>query len=306
MADYQIANARECRPQIDMLRELELSRDAHFQALRRCKERGIAFLSSPFDLDSLAFLARDMGLMTIKVPSGEITNGPFLLAVARTGCHVILSTGMAEVPEISQALDLLAWGYLGGADPRQIDDVRDAAQSVRGHAALQAKVTVLHCTSEYPAPFETINLRAMGALADAFGLRIGLSDHSEGIAVPLAAVALGAEVIEKHLTLDRDMPGPDHKASIEPTAFRHMVEGIRAVEAALGDGAKRPVAAELRNRAVARKSLAAAQAVGKGDEFSPLNLGAMRPGSGISPMRYWEYLGRRAARSYVRGDLVAE
>ena len=304
MAEYQKRNVGSAEPQIEMLQRLELTPGDHVALIERCRKLGIDFLSSPFDMESLHFLIEDLGLPTIKIPSGEITNGPYLLELGRSGRRTILSTGMAEIAEIATALDLLAWGGLGRDAPARVDEVAGTRDQPEAHAALKERTILLQCTTEYPASFETINLNAMATLRDTFDLPVGLSDHSEGIAVPIAAVALGAVVIEKHLTLDRTLPGPDHKASIEPDDFRRMVSGIRAVEQALGTGAKEPLAVELANRAVARKSLVAARPIRSGAVIEADDLAAMRPGTGVSPMQFWRIVGSAATRDYRQGELI--
>jgi N-acetylneuraminate synthase len=255
-------------------------------------------------MQSLRFLIEDLELATIKIPSGEITNGPYLLELGRSGRRTILSTGMAEPGEIATALDLLGWGYVGRDPPARIDAVAGTRNEPAARAALESRTTLLQCTTEYPAPFDSINLNAMATLRDMFDLPVGLSDHSEGIAVPIAAAALGATMIEKHLTLDRTLPGPDHKASIEPDDFKRMVEGIRAVEHALGSGAKEPLPIELANRAIARKSLVAARPIRSGAVIAADDLTAMRPGTGVSPMEFWRVVGSVAARDYRQGELI--
>jgi N-acetylneuraminate synthase len=304
MAEYQKRNLGSVEPQVDMLQRLELTPEHHVSLIERCRKRGIDFLSSPFDMESLRFLIKDLELATIKIPSGEITNGPYLLELGLSGRRTILSTGMAEPEEIATALDLLAWGYVGRDPPARIDAVAGTRNEPTGHTALKTRTTLLQCTTEYPAPFESINLNAMATLRDMFDLQVGLSDHSEGIAVPIAAAALRAAVIEKHLTLDRTLPGPDHKASIEPDDFKRMVEGIRAVERALGNGAKEPLPVELANRAVARKSLVAARRIQSGAVIAADDLTAMRPGTGVSPMEFWRIVGSVAARDYRQGELI--
>jgi len=289
---------------VDMLARLELTPDDHRSLIAHCRQRGISFLSSPFDMESLRFLIEDLQLATIKIPSGEITNGPYLLELGRSGRRTILSTGMAEPGEIATALDLLAWGYVGCDPPARIDAVAGTRNDPAARAALASRTTLLQCTTEYPAPFDSINLNAMTTLRDLFGLPVGLSDHSEGIAVPIAAAALGATMIEKHLTLDRTLPGPDHKASIEPDDFKRMVEGVRAVERALGSGAKEPLPVELANRAIARKSLVAARPIRSGAVIAAADLTAMRPGTGVSPMEFWQIVGSIAARDYRQGELI--
>jgi N-acetylneuraminate synthase len=304
MAQYQERNTGAVEPQIDMLRRLELDRAAHITLMKRCVQRGIAFMSSPFDLESLNFLVDELDLPTIKIPSGEITNGPLLFKIGQSCRRAILSTGMAGTAEIAAALDLLAWGYLGRAAPDSGQAVSGTRDLPEARSLLVERVTVLQCTTEYPAPFDTINLRTMATLRAMFGLAVGLSDHSEGIAVPIAAVALGASMIEKHLTLDRSLPGPDHRASIEPGEFARMVEDMHSVAAALGSGDKEPLPVELPNRAVARKSLVASRSIAAGTTIKSDDLTAMRPGTGVSPMEFWRVVGSTATRSYERGDLI--
>jgi N-acetylneuraminate synthase len=304
MAEYQKRNVGRSEPQLDMLKRLEIGPREHEILLERCRQRGIAFLSSPFDMESLHLLIERLQCATIKIPSGEITNGPLLFEIGRAGRRAILSTGMAEPVEIATALDVLAWGYLGRAAPDRIEAVKGVRTLPAASGLLEDRVVLLQCTTEYPASFDTINLRAMGTLRAMFGLPVGLSDHSEGIAVPIAAAALGAVVIEKHLTLDRSLAGPDHKASIEPDELGRMIAGIRAVEQALGSDEKAPQLTELANRAIARKSLVAARAIQLGAPIQPEDLTALRPGTGVSPMEYWSIVGRISDRSYRAGELI--
>jgi len=255
----------------------------------------------------LNFLVNELGLNTLKIPSGEITNGPSLLAHARTGCDLIVSSGMATLDEVEQALGVIAFGMVHDSDteiPLSSAGFREAYRSSHGQQLLQEKVRVLHCTTEYPAPLEDINLRAMQTMRSAFNLNIGYSDHSEGIAVPIAAVALGACMIEKHLTLDKTLPGPDHMASLEPDELKAMVDGVRAIELALGDGHKTPMPSELDNRDVARKSLVAAAEIRKGEVFTENNLTIKRPGTGRSPMEYWNMLGEKSMADYMIDEVV--
>jgi N-acetylneuraminate synthase len=305
-AEYQKAAAGDAaESQQDMLRRLELSEADHVRLLDRCRAKGIGFLSTPFDLPSLHLLTGRLGLTVLKLPSGEITNAPLLLAAARSGCDVILSTGMSTLDDVAEALGVLAFGYL---DPRAVPSRRAfsaAIGSAEGRAALAGRVTLLHCTTEYPAPFGSVNLRAMASLSGAFGLPVGLSDHTPGISVATAAVALGARVVEKHLTLDRGLPGPDHAASLVPDELALLVRSVREVEASLGDGIKRAAQCELGNRAVARKSLVAARAIRAGELFDGDNLAVKRPGTGVSPMDYWDWLGRAAGRDYAADEVIA-
>jgi N,N'-diacetyllegionaminate synthase len=283
-AGYQVRETGEKQSQLQMLRELEFGEDEHRTVLAAGGEAGIDVLSSAFDLESLAMLVR-LGITTLKVPSGELTNLPYLRAVAVAATcgagRVILSTGMADLAEVGAALGILERG-----------------------GVLREDITLLHCTTEYPAPAADVNLRAMIAMRDAFGMAVGYSDHTDGIAIPTAAVALGATVVEKHLTLDRGLPGPDHKASLEPQEFGRMVEAIRQVEVALGDGVKRPVAAELANRDIVRKSVVAVRLIAQGELFSEENLTTRRPGTGLSPMRWDDIVGATAPRDFAADEEV--
>jgi len=268
--------------QREMLRGLELSAADHRELVRRCAERSVEFLSSPFDTASIDLLA-ELGLKRLKVPSGELTDVPFLRRVAALGLPLIVSTGMASLEEVRTALTVL-----------------ETAGCPR------ARVTVLHCTTAYPTPMHDVNLRAMATMRDALDVGVGYSDHTQGFTVPVAAAALGASVIEKHLTLDRALPGPDHRASLEPVEFATMVRAVREVEAALGDGIKRPTAAELQNAIVARKSIVAARAIAAGEPLSAENLTVKRPGTGMSPLLWDDVIGRVASRAYAADDFIEE
>lgn len=303
-AEYQRRTTDAQESQLAMLRRLELDEEAHRVLLARCAEKGVGFLSTPFDLPSLRFLLDGLGQRTIKVSSGDLTNGPLLLEIARSGAAIILSTGMGSLPDIEEALRLLAFGCVDPSGVPGPAGIAAAWESAAGRKALAERVTLLHCTTEYPAPLSEVNLRAMPVLAQHFGLPVGYSDHTEGTDIAVAAVALGARVIEKHFTLDRNLPGPDHKASLEPAELACMVRGIRAVEAALGDGLKAPTASERKNMPIARKSLVALAGISAGETLTEQNLGAKRPGSGISPMEYWNWLGRPADRAYAAGEVI--
>ncbi|EOA3785065.1 N-acetylneuraminate synthase [Vibrio vulnificus] len=306
-ADYQVVNTQKQESQLAMLSRLELSYSAHHQLVKHCESLGIEFLSTAFDSESLDFLVNDLGLTRLKLPSGELTNAPLVLEHARTGCDLIVSTGMATLAEIEMALGVIAFGYT--AAERVAPSVlafQQAYASNEGQKALKEKVTILHCTTEYPAPMAEINLKAMDTLGKAFDLPAGYSDHSEGITIPIAAVARGAVLIEKHFTLDKNMEGPDHKASLEPDELTAMVKAIRQVELALGSAVKSPTVSEVKNKAVARKSLVASQAIQAGDAFSADNVTIKRPGNGMSPYQYWEMLERKASRDYQVGDLIIE
>lgn len=278
MAEYQKQNTGKTESQFDMVKKLELSFDEFRKIRAHCQKRGIVFLSTPFDLPSIAFL-NEMDMPFFKIPSGEITNYPYLKAIAETHKDVVLSTGMCTMEEIREAIALLEGNGAG-------------------------RITLLHCNTEYPTPFEDVNLKAMETMRAAFGKEVGYSDHTLGIEVPIAAAAMGAVVIEKHFTLDRTMEGPDHAASLEPKELSAMVRGIRHVEEALGDGIKQPTRSEQENIAVARKSIVARRSISRGEVFSEENLTVKRPGSGISPMHWFELLGREAERDFAEDELI--
>ena len=301
-ADYQ-TRVTGGESQLEMVRKLELDAKSHDLLRSHCAKRNIQFLSTPFDLESVALLT-SLGVPLLKVPSGEITNPLLLRAMAATQLPLIVSTGMSTLGEVEAALAIIAREYLLG----QNLDLSPAAAfaSHAGQKVLRERVTLLHCTTEYPAPIADVNLRAMVTLGAAFGLPIGYSDHTEGIVVPQAAVALGARVIEKHFTLDRALPGPDHQASLDPAQFKAMVIGIRQVELALGRSLKAPSPSEMGNLVIARRSLVAAKAIRRGEPFTRENLALKRPGSGISPMRYDEWLGQTADRDYAPDELIQQ
>ena len=280
-ADYQLETTSTSESQYEMIRKLELSREMHEELIAHCKKCGAGFFSTGFDPQSVDLLA-ELGLDRFKIPSGEITNLPYLRHIGKYGKPVILSTGMARLGEIEAALEVLE---VSGT-PRK-------------------SVTVLHCNAEYPTPMADVNLKAMPVFRDALGVQVGYSDHTLGIEVPIAAVAMGATVIEKHFTLDRNLPGPDHRASLEPDELKAMVQAIRNIELALsGDGLKRPSPSESKNLEIARKSLVALVPIKVGEPFTEYNLGVKRPGSGISPMRWDEFIGRPANRDYQVDELI--
>ena len=306
-AEYQRKTTSAEESQLDMVRKLRLSDADHFELERQCHARNIEFLSTGFDLDSVEFLRKNFALRRNKIPSGEITNLPLVFRVASSGIPIVLSTGMATLADIEEALAVIALSYLVPDERRPTRaDWRAAFASASGQRLLRERVTLLHCTTEYPAPVHDMNLRAIHSMREAFGLPVGLSDHSDGIAMPLAAVALGATVIEKHFTLDRSAEGPDHAASLAPDELAAMVRGIRDVSAAMGDGRKVPAPSEVKNVAIARKSLVARRAIRVGEVYTEENLTAKRPGTGIDAARYWEMLGRIATRDYQVDELVRE
>lgn len=273
-AEYQKRNC-QAESQAEMLRSLELSYDAFMRLKDYCDEIGIKFLSTPFDMESIGFLA-SLGMDMMKVPSGEVTNLPYLRAIGSTRLPVVVSTGMCTLADIESAIAAL-----------------------RDSGTPEGAITLLHCNTEYPTPFADVNLRAMRTLGDTFGCPAGYSDHTRGIEIPIAAAALGAAVIEKHFTLDRSMPGPDHAASLEPDELRLMVGSIHNVESALGSPVKRVSPSERKNMEVARKSIVAARPIASGEIFTESNITCKRPGSGLSPMQWWDVvIGRRATRDF--------
>ncbi len=277
-ADYQALTTGATESQLDMVKKLELLPEWHIELIECCHRAGVQFLSTPFDLQSIDIL-QDAGMPFWKIPSGEITNLPYLLKIAQTGKPVILSTGMCTLEEVRTTVEILKSNGAGA-------------------------ITVLHCTTEYPAPYADVNLRAMDTIRRELSVDVGYSDHTLGIEVPIAAVAMGATVIEKHFTLDKTMEGPDHRASLEPDEFRAMVRAIRNIEAAMGDGVKRVSPSEAKNMKIARKSIVANRDIKAGEVFTEENLAAKRPGNGISPMRWHEVLGQRAARDFVEDELI--
>jgi N,N'-diacetyllegionaminate synthase len=279
-ADYQTQTTSSTESQHAMLRRLELTEEMHHQLIAHCLTQNIGFLSTGFDIESVDLLV-SLGQECFKIPSGEITNLPYLRHIGQLGKTVILSTGMATLGEIEAAIEVLEQT----GTPR-------------------AKVTVLHCTTEYPTPMNEVNLRAMQSIHAAFDVLVGYSDHTEGIEIAIAAVAMGASVIEKHFTLDRTFPGPDHQASLEPAELKAMVTAIRNIEIALGDGIKRLTPSEARNKPVARKSLVASRAISIGEIFTAENITTKRPGTGISPMRWDEFVGQAAQKDYHEDELI--
>ena len=278
MAEYQKKNTGKEESQFEMVKRLELSFDEFRKIKEYCDRVGIQFLSTPFDLKSVDFL-NELGVPFFKIPSGEITNYPYLIKIAHTGKPVVMSTGMCEPDEILAAINVLEKNGSG-------------------------EITLLHCNTEYPTPLKDVNLYAMRTMKKMFGKKVGYSDHTKGIEVPVAAVALGACVIEKHFTLDKNMPGPDHKASLEPDELGRMVKNIRNIEIALGDGVKRVSESERKNIAIARKSIVARRNIQEGEILTEENLAVKRPGTGINPMQWMEVLGTRAVRDFKEDELI--
>ena len=277
-AEYQKVTTGEADSQLEMVRKLMLTYEEYGKLKEYCDEKGIEFLSTAFDLPSVDYL-HSIGMRRWKIPSGEITNLPLLIKIAKLHEPIIMSTGMSELSEVADAVKVLK---------------DNGAQDI----------TLLHCTTEYPAPYEDVNLKAMDTMREAFGLPVGYSDHTKGLEIPVAAVAMGACVIEKHFTLDRNMEGPDHKASIEPDELKSMVDQIRHVEVAIGNGEKKVSASEQKNQDIARKSIIAKTAIKAGDVFTEDNVTTKRPGSGINPMRWFDLLGKTAKHDYQEDYLI--
>lgn len=277
-AEYQLETTDSTETQYDMLKKLELTRQMHEELMQYCNEKKIMFLSTPFDRESISLLS-DLGIKIFKIPSGEITNLPYLREIAKQQKKIILSTGMSNMDEVKAAVVVLREN--GAKD-----------------------ITLLHCNTQYPTPMTDVNLLAMVKMRDELGLPVGYSDHTQGIEIPIAAAALGAAVIEKHFTLDRNMEGPDHKASLEPKELKQMVEGIRNVESALGNGIKQMSESEKSNIDIVRKSIVAAVKIEKGEKFTETNLTTKRPGTGINPMRWDEIIGTTADRDYETDEMI--
>jgi N,N'-diacetyllegionaminate synthase len=279
-AQYQKKTTDSTESQLEMVKKLELNENDHLKIIELSDENNIEFMSSAFDLISIELL-ESFDLNRIKIPSGEITNVPYLRQIGGTGKPIIMSTGMST-----------------------LDEVRDALNILLEAGAKKDKITILHCNTEYPTPMEDVNLRAMLTIRDELGVNVGYSDHTLGIEIPIAAVAMGATVIEKHFTLDRTLPGPDHAASLEPDELKLMVQAIRNIEKAMGDGIKKPSPSEIKNMPIARKSIVAKNSIKKGEKFSKKNLTVKRPGSGVSPMEWDNVIGKVANHDYEMDDLI--
>ena len=281
-AAYQIENTQDAiESQLQMLKKLELSNSQHFELVQYCNNKNVSFFSTAFDLESLSFL-KELGLNIVKIPSGEITNLPYLRKAAELFKEVIISTGMSSMVEIEEALDVFLQAGIKKND-----------------------ITILHCNTEYPTPMSDVNLNAMLAIQEMFGVKVGYSDHTKGIEVPIAAVAMGGSMIEKHFTLDRSLPGPDQLASLEPDELMNMVHSIRNIEKAIGgSGIKEPSESEIKNISIARKSIVAKTIIQKGDRFTEFNITTKRPGLGLSPMKWDEVIGKIACQDFDEDELI--
>ncbi|MGH8380610.1 N-acetylneuraminate synthase [Pseudomonas sp.] len=300
---YQQRTTDAAESQLAMLQKLELPRAWHAELQAHAKSRGIEFISTAFDSDSLEFLV-SLDIPFFKVPSGELTNGPLLWQFARTGKPLVLSTGMATLSEVEQGLAIVAHALVNEQEPANMEQVWRCWSDAGVRQRLQGHVSLLHCTSQYPTPLDQVNLRAMDTLQQAFGLEVGYSDHTEGLLVPLAAVARGARIIEKHFTLDRSMPGPDHKASLEPDELTQMVSQIRGLEQIMGGACKSPQPSEWDTRKAARQQVVAVRDVAQGGRFSRDDLGTARCGGGLPATSLWERVGSVASRAYQAGEII--
>jgi len=303
LANYQTRSGTDAGDQLSLLKKVQLTYSEHQLLVGRAAECDVEFMSTAFDSPSLAFLVKEAGLKRLKIASGEITNGPFLLEHAKLGLPIILSTGMARLEEIDEALGVIGLGYVGRKD-LQREEPKAAWQVPEVAEALREKVTLLQCTTQYPAPIDEANLDVLTLFSSRYGVRVGYSDHTIGNTAAVVAVSLGASVIEKHFTLDKSLPGPDQKASLSPEEFEHMVKVIRDAQASLGEEEKEPQTSEKENIDVARKSLFASRSITAGERFSSENIEIKRPGTGISPMRYWDLLGTVARRSIPKGSPI--
>lgn len=303
-AAYQERNTGDEETQFEMLKRLELSYDDHLALIQYCHEKGIKFLSTAFDIDGLDMLIDDLGLDLIKLGSSELTNGPILLAAAHKNLPIIFSTGMGVMDDIAQALRVIAFGFYKPHEMPTAAGMEEAYNNPDIRAKIRQLVTILQCTTAYPTPDDEVNLRVMEAIREEFDISVGFSDHTMGTLASVCAVAHGATVIEKHFTLDRHLPGPDHKASLEPSELKGMIADIRRAELFLGTSVKQPGPEESTNINMARKSVVAANDIAAGEILSTENLTTKRPGTGLSPMAYWDCLGKPAPRAFRADELI--
>lgn len=305
MADYQQTNTGKKGTQKSLLEKLEISYDAHFELAEYSKSKNIEFLSTPFDIESADFLINKLKLKRIKIGSGLINHAPYLYFIASHKIPLILSTGMCTLDDIENSLAMIFYGYQHNSQPTNYEIVKSFFNNEYDPKILSDKVSLLHCVTNYPCMYSEVNLRAMHTIQEKFGLEVGYSDHSLGVEIPCAAVAMGAKVIEKHYTLDKNLPGPDHKASLDPFELKDMVSKIRHIESALGNGEKKPTESERKNIPIVRMSLTAADEIQVGSVFTEQNVSIKRPGNGVSPLMYWDIIGKTATQSYEPGDYIA-
>ena len=305
-AEYQEDKSNPNQTQLEMLKKLEISEDFQKELVEHCSKAGIEFMSTAFDSKSLDFLINDLGMKVNKIPSGEITNAPLLIHHGRTKNKIILSTGMSTIDEIEDALSAICFGILQKNGKPSAKGLHDLYKSAEVKDELKKRVILLHCTSEYPALDESINLKAMRSIRDFFDLSVGYSDHSLGIEVSLMAATMGASVIEKHFTMDKNLDGPDHKASLNPNELKNLVDLIRRAERIIGNGEKAPTLVEEKNKIVSRRSIFANSEIKKGDQFSLENLTLKRPGDGISPFRMWDLINKHSKKDYKKDEKISQ
>ena len=306
-ANYQKKTTNINQTQLEMLKSLELKDKDYFKLKNYCKLKKIDFLTTAFDEDSLMFITKKLKVKTLKIPSGEITNGPLLLAHGLTGLDIILSTGMSSIKEIRDALGVIVFGYINRNKKKITPSKKSfmhALNSKEGKNLLKKKITILHCTTEYPAPIEDINLNAIFDIANNFDTSIGYSDHSSGELVSLVAASMGVKLIEKHFTLNKNMSGPDHKASLNPVELKKLIIKIRKIEKIKGLNIKKAYKSEIKNISIARKSLIAGKDIKFGNMFTKINLTSKRPGTGKSPMNYWHYIGKKSKKNYKKDEVI--
>ena len=306
-AKYQSKTTNKNETQLEMLKSLELKNKEYFQIKKYCRLKKIDFLTTAFDEDSLLFITKKLKVNILKIPSGEITNGPLLLAHGLTGLDIILSTGMASIKEIREALGIIVFGYINKKVKNIIPSKKlftAALRSSQGQKLLKNKITILHCTTEYPAPLDDINLNAIQDIANNFDTNIGYSDHSAGELVPLVAASMNVKIIEKHFTLNKKMNGPDHKASLNPSELKNLISKIREIEKIKGIKIKKAYRSEKKNINIARKSLIAKKDINSGEIFTKNNITSKRPGKGISPMKYWDYIGKKSKKNYKEDEII--
>ena len=303
-ANYQKQNTGVDESQLEMVEKIVLKSEDYKVLHDYCKKKKVEFLATPFDKASVKFLSEDLSLDTLKIASGEITNYELLYECAKTNKNLIISTGMSKLFEIREALDFLMFCYLYPDLIPNSKNIKESHTPKEYSRVLGNKITLLHCTTEYPAPLDSINLNAMTTIRKTFGLPVGLSDHSSGIEASLAAISLGAKIIEKHFTLDKNLPGPDHIASLTPNELRNLVKGVRKVEKILGSKEKSPQKVELENIKIARRSIFACRQIKKGDIFTNENITCKRPATGICSTRYWDIIGKRATRDFNENEQI--
>lgn len=300
-ANYQKKTTSKEENQLSMLKRLELKNQEYLMLKNYCKKKKIDFITTAFDHDSLEFITKKLKVKILKIPSGEITNGPLILSHALKKKKIILSTGMSTLKEIENALNIISFGF---QKKNTLPSIASFKKNKFSQKLLKKNVTILHCSTEYPLPFSDVNLNAMITIKKKFGIDVGYSDHTKGILVPIIATSMGAKIIEKHFTLNKNMKGPDHKASLDPLELKNMVLNIRIAEMIKGDYEKKAYLSEIKNIEIARKSLVAKKKINPGEKFTKKNLTVKRPATGISPMKYWDFLGKKSKKKYDEDEII--